>query len=163
MVEDSKPKTSSATEIPKTGRKCPNPECRFDANPQGQENCLRCGTLLGETCTTLGSSVPGTMREPTFGIRFPFGEVRIDGTLNIGRDPDFSPIATRIDGLDRVSRRHAEIRVTGDKLAVMDNGSMNGVLVNGRKIPSNTLCELRVGDEVSFSSQLKTIVTGVGS
>jgi pSer/pThr/pTyr-binding forkhead associated (FHA) protein len=53
--------------------------------------------------------------------------------------------------------------VTGDKLAVMDNGSMNGVLVNGRKIPSNTLCELRVGDEVSFSSQLKTIVTGVGS
>jgi hypothetical protein len=146
-----------------TGRQCLNPGCRFNDNPEGEENCLRCGTQLGSTqATTPPSPAPGTIREQTFGLCFPFGEVRINGTLGVGRDPDFSPIATQIEGMDRVSRRHAEVRVTDTKIVIVDIGSMNGVYVNGQQILPDTPCDVRVGDEISFSSQLKATVTGAG-
>lgn len=119
---------------------------------------MRCGTLLDENIVTLGSVAPSITREPAFRLHFPFGEIRINGILKIGRDPDFSPIAAQIETLDRVSRRHAEVKITDGKLIVVDNHSMNGVSVNGRPIDPDIPCVLRVGDQVSFSSQLQATV-----
>jgi predicted component of type VI protein secretion system len=50
-----------------------------------------------------------------------------------------------------VSRRHAVLRVTADKVTAQDLGSRNGVLVNGTKIEGER--ELAPGDKVSIGSQ----------
>ncbi len=49
-----------------------------------------------------------------------------------------------------VSRRHAEIRPTGDGWAVQDLGSTNGVLVNGRALQG--IAELTAGDRIEIGS-----------
>ncbi len=46
-----------------------------------------------------------------------------------------------------VSRRHAEIRATGEKYSVVDLGSSNGTFLNGRKIQEH---ELNSGDQVQI-------------
>jgi pSer/pThr/pTyr-binding forkhead associated (FHA) protein len=145
----------------KSGRQCPNSNCHFESNPESERTCLRCGTVLDSLPNLHNSTTSGTSREQVFGLRFPFGDVLVDGILRIGRDPDFSPIAARIASLDRVSRRHAEVRVSDGGIAVMDEGSTNKVHVNGQQIPTGTFHILRVGDKVNFSSQLKaTVIDG---
>ncbi len=47
-----------------------------------------------------------------------------------------------------ISRRHAELEVTGDHLVIQDSGSKNGTLVNGRLV--STPERLEVGDELRF-------------
>jgi len=63
-----------------------------------------------------------------------------------GRDPScdaaFSP------SLAMVSRRHASIRLEGDKFIVEDNGSFNGTFVNEQRIAAPT--PLYHGDRVTF-------------
>ncbi len=59
-------------------------------------------------------------------IRFPV----VEGTLLVGRSEE---AAIRL-GKSQVSRRHAEIIVTGDQILVRDLGSHNGTLVNGVKV-----------------------------
>lgn len=46
-----------------------------------------------------------------------------------------------------LSRRHAEIAISGNKLLVRDLGSSNGTFVNGKKV---TNAELYPGDQVQF-------------
>ncbi len=48
-----------------------------------------------------------------------------------------------------ISRRHAELEVTGEGLVVRDLGSSNGTFVNGEKVSEKTLS---VGDEVRFDT-----------
>jgi hypothetical protein len=50
-----------------------------------------------------------------------------------------------------VSREHAMIKATGDKLEVVDLGSRNGVEVNGRKVMSKIL---NVGDKVKIGKNV---------
>jgi pSer/pThr/pTyr-binding forkhead associated (FHA) protein len=49
----------------------------------------------------------------------------------------------------RASRRHAEIRPSGDGFKVVDLGSMNGTLVNGVRVQEHVL---RDGDEISVGT-----------
>lgn len=69
--------------------------------------------------------------------------------LTLGRD---QASQVRIEGAVGVSRRHAAIRLQGDAYWVADQGSANGTLVNGRRLPetgawlqSGDLIELGVG------------------
>ncbi|HEX3907155.1 MAG TPA: DUF3662 and FHA domain-containing protein [Mycobacteriales bacterium] len=48
-----------------------------------------------------------------------------------------------------VSRRHAEIRVSGSEAEIVDLGSTNGIRVNGRSVPSARLLD---GDRVDLGS-----------
>jgi hypothetical protein len=48
-----------------------------------------------------------------------------------------------------VSRRHAEVRVTGNEAEVIDLGSTNGIRVNGRAVPSARLVD---GDRIDLGS-----------
>ena len=48
-----------------------------------------------------------------------------------------------------VSRRHAELRRSGDRWVLVDLGSTNGTLVNGKLAREH---ELRNGDRVSFGT-----------
>ncbi len=49
----------------------------------------------------------------------------------------------------RVSRRHCEVRVDGDRLLLVDLGSASGTAVNGRRVDGSTV--LRVGDRISIA------------
>jgi hypothetical protein len=48
-----------------------------------------------------------------------------------------------------VSRRHAEVRVTGSEAEIIDLGSTNGIRVNGRAVPSARLVD---GDRIDMGS-----------
>jgi hypothetical protein len=57
-------------------------------------------------------------------------ELVLVGTTLVGRDPE-----CEISHADpRLSRRHAEFRVTSDGVRLRDLGSRNGTLVNGRRV-----------------------------
>ena len=57
-------------------------------------------------------------------------ELALVGTTLVGRDPE-----CEISHADpRLSRRHAEFRVTSDGVRLRDLGSRNGTLVNGRRV-----------------------------
>jgi hypothetical protein len=57
-------------------------------------------------------------------------ELALVGTTLVGRDPE-----CEISHADpRMSRRHAEFRVTADGVRLRDLGSRNGTLVNGRPV-----------------------------
>lgn len=65
-------------------------------------------------------------------LRSPAGEqnVSLDRTLVVGRDPACD---VTIDSV-RVSRRHAEFRLSAEGVSVHDLGSRNGVVVNGTRV-----------------------------
>lgn len=62
--------------------------------------------------------------------------------VKIGRDGD-NDIILPTD--NRMSRHHAFVQISGDHFLLVDNRSVNGVYVNGRRIGSH---HLRPGDEV---------------
>lgn len=61
--------------------------------------------------------------------------------LTIGRNPGNDILIDNVG----VSRRHAAIRVSGNRVMIEDLGSANGTIVNGQKITTH---ELRDGDEI---------------
>ena len=67
-----------------------------------------------------------------------------EGRHQLGSDRS-SSIRIRERG---ISRRHAELQVTGDHLVIQDAGSKNGTLVNGRLVSKPE--RLQVGDELRF-------------
>ncbi|MBN1888202.1 MAG: FHA domain-containing protein [Thermoflexales bacterium] len=62
--------------------------------------------------------------------------------INLGRAPDNDVI------LDdpQVSGHHARLNLTGSTVTLMDLGSLNGISVNGQRIPPRTSVELNPGD-----------------
>jgi phosphoserine phosphatase RsbU/P len=73
-------------------------------------------------------------------LRFQLGE----GVHMVGRTPE-NPVALPDAA---VSRKHAELRVEGDKLILRDLGSMNGTFVNGSQLKGERV--LAAGDQVRF-------------
>lgn len=70
-----------------------------------------------------------------------------EGVSVVGRE-DGLPIA--LVGETTVSRRHAELLRSGDRLTVKDLGSTNGTFVNGVRVDSEAT--LRIGDTIQFGS-----------
>jgi hypothetical protein len=80
------------------------------------------------------------------------GSVTIDlgnGVSSIGRE---AGSVQSVISSPTVSRKHAEIRVDGNRVFIKDLGSRNGTFVNGRKIGSEEV-ELQGGDTVQFGSE----------
>ena len=74
-----------------------------------------------------------------------------DGINTLGRD-----VVNRIRLLDpRVSRNHCRIRKLGNSLSIVDLGTRNGTMVNGR---SATEAELAVGDLIKVGNTSLRIV-----
>ncbi|MCG6940328.1 MAG: FHA domain-containing protein [Thiohalocapsa sp.] len=80
---------------------------------------------------------PGTPKERVFPLRV--------GLNGVGRNRDNRVCLKRAD----ISRNHAEIAVTPERVILKDLGSSNHSFVNGRKVK---ITELSDGDEVRFSS-----------
>ncbi|MDC2957677.1 FHA domain-containing protein [Streptomyces gilvifuscus] len=71
-----------------------------------------------------------------------------DGYCEIGR---VTGTAIRIDD-DGVSRRHASLSRTGDRISVHDLGSTNGTYVNGRRLDNAPSGPLHDGDRLRVGS-----------
>jgi Inner membrane component of T3SS, cytoplasmic domain len=77
----------------------------------------------------------------TFGKVFP-----LSGTsMVVGRQPECEICINS----EEVSRRHAELRLTGDGVSVEDLGSANGTYINDKKITRELM---RPGDELRFDT-----------
>jgi hypothetical protein len=87
-----------------------------------------------------GGLQPGSLLLPT-GDRVPLGEY----VVSVGRQND----CTIVLADPNVSRRHAEIRPSGDGFVVADLGSTNGTKINGTRIVEHHLND---GDEVRFGN-----------
>ena len=70
------------------------------------------------------------------------------GEIVIGRDPEAQVQLPSVG----VSRRHARVAVVGDKLIIFDEGSANGVVVEGRRIARSA--ELRPGQLIQIAEFL---------
>lgn len=91
-------------------------------------------------------------------VRAGFEEVDANGEMlfhaivtdvcTIGRDPECNII---IRGDSKVSRKHARVLRRDISYFIRDNGSSNGVFVNGTKITEPH--ELKVGDEVQIGTR----------
>lgn len=87
-------------------------------------------------------------------LEFPWGEVEVRDRLNVGRDPEFSPLAHRLADNYYVSRRHAEVFVKEGFLYIRHLGTTNPTYHNGKPIEAGAAVELADGDEISFSRYL---------
>jgi pSer/pThr/pTyr-binding forkhead associated (FHA) protein len=72
----------------------------------------------------------------------------------IGRHPDSSVFLDDVT----VSRRHAEIRLSGSEHELRDAGSLNGTYVNGKRVDTVVLAE---GDQVQIGKFKLVFVLGV--
>lgn len=73
----------------------------------------------------------------------PVSQVTLNRSLTVGRAPDNDLVLAS----PTVSSRHAEIRVDGSGVEVVDLGSTNGTWVNGNRVSRQKLAP---GDRVSF-------------
>jgi hypothetical protein len=98
-------------------------------------------------CTVCGISMVQRTHEFVSGVRPPLGVLlfddgsafTIDGNYVLGREPEFDPAVaegsarplTLSDPDNAVSRVHAELRLQGWRVLLVDRGSANGTLVSG--------------------------------
>lgn len=71
--------------------------------------------------------------------------------IRIGRDADSCQIVFDRKTYSMVSRRHAELRFTGDKWFLQDSGSSFGTFIDGQKIIEPQ--EIKIGQKIQFGVQ----------
>jgi hypothetical protein len=110
------------------------------------------GTFLADTLLQLDiQGFPAPLR------------VQIDRELVLGRADSHSPYIPDVDlapyGAYRVgiSRHHALLRPLGTSLHLIDLGSRNGTMVNGKMLTPGHAHLLRAGDEVLMGTLLMTV------
>lgn len=98
---------------------------------------------------------------PAASLAFPWGTHSLQSgeSLNLGRDPEFSPIADRLAGFECVSRRHAVIAFSSDVFYVLDS-STNGTYIDGERIVGTAPKEARSGSIVSLAGALDVALSG---
>jgi hypothetical protein len=138
-------------------------ECGFQ-NPESANYCSKCGALLvkdeggGEQTVTyspgeLEGELPAAVSElaaegPALVVRSGGGRAgesfHFSGErTTIGRSPDCDIFLDDVT----VSRRHAVVVRDGNKLAIEDQGSLNGTFLNRRRIERGPLED---GDELQI-------------
>jgi FHA domain/zinc-ribbon domain len=145
-------------------------------NPEGSNFCSSCGAPLADASgsDTTVTFMPGELeadleeevhispeeleggrgvlivrRGPNAGSKF-FLDV---DTTHIGRHPESDIFLDDIT----VSRRHAEIRRSGNGFSLHDVGSLNGTYVNRERVEGG---ELRSGDELQIGKFKLVFLTG---
>jgi hypothetical protein len=144
-------------------------ECGFQ-NPEAANYCSRCGALLqkgeaaSETTQTLKpEDVAELSGEHDLGLEGPALVVRAGGgragesfrpageRTRIGRSPDCDIFLDDVT----VSRKHALLVREGDRFRIEDQGSLNGIFVNKKRIES---APLENGDELQIGKYRLTFL-----
>lgn len=137
------------------------PQCG-QANPTGANFCSVCGVPLArddhektETHEVLGvQSVDDlpmliVVRGTNVGSKYALDSA----VTSIGRHPDSDVFLDDVT----VSRRHAELRRSGEEFTVADVGSLNGTYLNGHRVESADLTE---GDQLQVGRFKLVFVLG---
>ena len=107
------------------------------------------GPTGGEGTIAVGTA---SAKSPAFWLSTAESDVRLaPGDNVLGRE---AGLAVRLDR-PGVSRRHASIRIEGDKAALSDLASKNGTFVNGTPVGAPT--PLRDGDEIRLGRRLTLV------
>jgi hypothetical protein len=104
--------------------------------------------ILPATATALRITVARTGRQVL--LLFPIGEIdlgRSDPVCGIHPDVDLAPDGGFVEG---VSRRHAKVVQTGNRIFIQDVGSTNGTFLNGKRIRPHLTYALREDDTVQL-------------
>ncbi len=151
--------------------------CKFDGrlNPLGELFCGECGSVLSDDDVVTDDMPEGEATLEIYQaevmpglasgalcfavwLEFPWGLEEIDCQLNVGRDPDFSPLWSQIADIRYVSKRHAELYRMGSALLVRHVGTTNPTFINGRPLATGEEIMVRDGDRIGFSSHLEAFV-----
>lgn len=152
--------------VTRSDRFCPNPRCRQPLarnrtrRPRGEAPLGEEPGVDGPTAATEARPGPvhATSRDGGMVLRFPWGVVAVADRLEIGRDPDFSPLAGDLEPYGNISREHAEFCAESGRLFVTDIGSMNGTFVNDERLGTDERRELAVDDVVRFAGRIEVRV-----
>jgi len=107
---------------------------------------LAAQTVVLATPATVGRLVP-VEEAPGRGVRLP-----ARGGIGVGRDR-VNELSLQVTG---VSRFHARIQPGPRGYEVTDLRSLNGVWVNGERLPPEVACVLRPGDLIAFGNSAQT-------
>ncbi|MDY6794319.1 MAG: FHA domain-containing protein [Actinomycetota bacterium] len=147
-------------------------------NPESSIYCARCGAYLDKTSTEAGGTTVGLTaiesegeeeievtpplepleegsallvikKGPDAGMRFTINR----DVIGIGRHPESDIFLDDIT----VSRRHAEIRRSGNDYTLVDTGSLNGTYLNHDRIEDSIL---QSGDEIQIGKFKLLFFTG---
>lgn len=127
-------------------------------NPPTATICEMCVKKLNPAPVQPDTNHQGTTIEG-FYLRFTFGTFPLSSNFNVGRDPEFSPIAKELTTFDGVSRKHASFQVVGTIATVTDEGSTNKTFINERPCEPSQPQRLEIGDRISFGRRLLCEVT----
>jgi pSer/pThr/pTyr-binding forkhead associated (FHA) protein len=122
----------------------------------------------GSAAEDWSRTADGSTREVPFGMPYVFVLLVIDGddnkrvhrivrtetTIGRGEDNHF-PIED-----DQISKLHCRLRVEGPVCNIVDAGSRNGTIVNGRRLAPNVAQRLRSLDEIEVGSHRLLFLTG---
>ena len=84
------------------------------------------------------------------GAEFPISN---NSEILIGRSPELDLVLAE----DKVSRKHAKIRLDGQDLQIIDLGSTNGTYVNGERIRRQ---QLNPDDRILIGTSIARIISG---
>jgi hypothetical protein len=98
-----------------------------------------------------------------FFVLFPWGEEQVFDVLNVGRDPEFSPLAREINedrnpNYEFVSGAHARFEIEDETLYVEHVGYSNPTFVGGAELVRGSRMPLYDGAEVQFSNYLSCTI-----
>jgi hypothetical protein len=114
--------------------------------PDGPEDCPRCLSPRAQLVLRLDPPGPRLTAAP-------------GRPLRLGRDPGWAPTtAPALGGSPGVSRRHATLTVANDGTAwvaeATGTGSLNGIWLNGRRVPPDTPQPLHDGDHLALGHRV---------
>lgn len=125
---------------------CPDPTCGH-LNPPGSERCLLCFVPLAPPLAAV---------VPRWTLVCPWGSEPLSGSLVLGRDPEQSPLAERLNAYPAISRRHARVWVAADgQVWVEDLDSMNGTFIDNEPLISGQPRSLQLGATLRLASALR--------
>lgn len=125
------------------------------ANAPGATHCFRCNDPLSQPANDLPSRLvlPGNV----------IVCLRPDETVLLGREAVDPTIKAALEHHDQVSRRHAELLITGTAARIRDLGSTNGTYVNDIPVNPETTVPIGNGLRLRFGQELELTLMPGGS
>lgn len=137
--------------------------------------CLACGTTYedapalcrecgGDRFERISSATGAPPEDPGCRLHFPWGTqtLRQDESVHLGRDPDFSPLASDLEHHLDVSRRHAKLSYANGHLMIEEAGSRNGTYLNGERVEDDFPAFISSTTTVRFGKSLDVRVEITG-
>ncbi|MFH1842024.1 MAG: FHA domain-containing protein [bacterium] len=134
---------------------CPVPDCGAE-NPADAVRCDYCHHAFGDVRDQGRRDAPDVGSTGTPVVEWPWGPLEIGERFPVGMNPEFCPAHyERFKAYGNVSNYHAEFRVSGADVTIIDLDSTNKTFVNERPLTPHVDHRLYDGDTLRFAADLK--------